>query len=97
MVNLGETYFFFKKTFHIYYIGYSEIERIFRRVYLIPLAFGKNARQLEVENIVIQSKGCEVAQIKLSKKALAKEILDAIKEKAPSVILKSPSKKEKTK
>lgn len=92
VIRPGETCFFFRRGIKIYYVGYSEIMKCFRRVMLIS-AGGDNGN-MKLETLVIADKEKELAQVQVPGTDAAKLLLDELKVKMPHADFSCPNKTE---
>ena len=84
-VQLGNTYLFFKEKRKLYYIPYSDMTRVFRRVMMVQTKMCCGKGNLEVENLVVCAESGEVAQIQLPGERAGKVLLEEIAKLAPHV------------
>lgn len=89
-IYLGEQHLFIRKMFAVYYISYEEIQRCFRRVMFMPSGFGKNRREVALENLVIWDREGECAQAQIPGTEAARSLIDALRRKAPHAEFSSP-------
>ena len=89
-VQLGNEYLFFKVKRKTYYIAYSEITRVFRRVQLVQTKMCCGKGNLELENLVICGEAGELAQVQLPGARAGKILLEEIPKKAPHVQIGKP-------
>ena len=95
-VVLGDTDFIFKAGFTKYYIPYSEIKRLFRRVKVLPIKNKKTGENsLQVEYVVLMNREKELAEIQLPGKKTAEDILLKVSEKNPEIETVCPRKLQK--
>lgn len=93
VIRLGETCLFFKKGFKTYFISYSDLSRVYRRVLLVPAKMCCGSGDLAVENLVIHnSKDEEVAVIRMPGEKASKILLEELKQKSPNSIFVCPEK-----
>lgn len=81
--RLGECHVFFRKKMSVYYVSYEEIDRIFRRVLMVPMRVSCCGGEMAVEHIVLCSGGAELAVVMLSDPRTAPSVMEALKERAP--------------
>lgn len=84
-VCLGKDHFFFKKKFTMYYISYSKIYRVFRRVQCINVKMCCSGGQIQLNNIVLCSNKAELGMIDLPNEDSAVAILSYFEENWPKV------------
>lgn len=96
VIRVGETCLFFKKGFRGYYIPYSEVQRFYRRVMLVPAKMCCGKGDFEIENLVIATENGEVAQIQIPGKKAALVLMDELMAKAPGAKFTKPVKSEKS-
>ena len=89
-VQLGDAHLFFKVKRKTYYIAYSEITRVFRRVQLVQTKMCCGKGNLELENLVICGEAGELAQVQLPGARAGKILLEEIPQKAPHVQIGKP-------
>lgn len=94
VITLTESHLFFRKGLTVYFISYSNIERVFRRVYQIPAKIRKENVSIPVERLVLMKAGVEIAEIGLPGIAKAKEIMDILKAKCPNTSFDIPSEEK---
>jgi hypothetical protein len=90
-VQLGNTYLFFKEKRKLYYIAYSEMTRVFRRVMLVQTKMCCGKGNLEVENLVVCNEAGEVAQIQLPGARAGVILLEEVAKRAPHVQIGKPN------
>ena len=86
-VQLGNSYLFFKEKRKMYYIPYSDVTRVFRRVVLVQAKMCCGKGNLEVENIVICTEKGEVAQVQLPGARAGVILLEEVAKRAPHVLI----------
>ena len=86
-VQLGNTYLFFKEKRKLYYIPYSDMTRVFRRVMLVQTKMCCGRGNLEVENLVVCTEAGEVAQIQLPGARAGVILLEEVPKRAPHVLI----------
>ena len=89
-VTVADEYLFVKKGVRNYYIAYTDAEKIFRRVRRLHANICCGDGDIEVEYIVIQKDGTELAEITLPGKKAAQMLMAELKEKAPSLDTMAP-------
>ena len=89
-VQLGNRYLFFKVKRKVYYIPYTDITRVFRRVQLVQTKMCCGKGNLELENLVICGEAGELAQVQLPGARAGKILLEEIPKKAPHVQIGKP-------
>ena len=88
--RLGGQCLYFRDKLRVYYIPYSDITRVFRRVLLIPATMCCGKGDFEVENIVICTEKGEVAQIQLPGERAGKIALEELAKRAPNAEVGKP-------
>jgi len=83
-VFLGTNTFFIKKGFKVYYIGFSEIHRAFRRVKAVPTRICCGKGEIRLEYIVLCDKKNEIAEIYLPDERASTAIINELQQKSPS-------------
>ena len=81
--RLGERHVFFRKKMSVYYVSYEEIDRIFRRVLMVPMRVSCCGGEMAVENLVVCSGGRELAVITLRDPRMALSVMEEMKRRAP--------------
>ena len=89
-VRVGEEHLFFRDRRKVYYIPYTQLERCFRRVLLIPAKMCCGRGDLAVEHLVLCAQGRELAQIRLPGERAGKMLLEEIARLAPGVLIGKP-------
>ncbi len=89
-ISLGETWFFFRSAYRIYYIPYTDIRRYFRRVLLVPARMCCGKGELEVEYFVICGEDGELAQIQLPGSRAGKALMEDMAKRAPDAAVGMP-------
>jgi len=89
-VRIGKETFYFKKGRTVYFIPYTDITRVFRRVLLVPAKMGCCAGDLPVEHIVICDDSGELAQIQLPGEKAGKALLEELKKLIPDAQFGKP-------
>ena len=92
IVTVGDTCLFFKRRLRVYYIPYTEIHRCFRRVVAVKATLCCGKGNFEIENLVIQNDGKEVAQIQLPGTKAARILMDELKVRVPGGSFTAPKK-----
>ncbi|MBO5550615.1 MAG: hypothetical protein J5966_01530 [Lachnospiraceae bacterium] len=83
VLRIGEDSLFFRSGFKKYYMPYSDIHRVFRRVIAVPAKLCCGNGNFEIENLVIAEGGTELAQIQLPGTRAADEVMRVLKNKLP--------------
>lgn len=94
VLRIGESALFFRVRLRQYYIPFSEIRRVFRRVYAVPANVCCGKGNLEIENLVIQGEERELAQIQLPGTRAAREAVKELKSKLPDADFSTPPRKK---
>ena len=92
VIRLGETCFFFRHGFKIYYIAYAEVVKCFRRVMLISA--GSDKGNMKLETLVIADEEKELAQVQIPGTDAAKLLIEELKKKMPHADFTCPTKTE---
>lgn len=92
--RLGERHVFFRKKMSAYYVSYGEIDRIFRRVLMVPMRVSCCGGEMAVEHIVLCSSGAELAVVMLSDPRTAPSVMEALKERLPHAECGKPPAKD---
>ncbi len=82
-VSLGGGHLFVKKGLSIYFIDYSDAERIFRRIRCVNAKMCCDNGEIEFEYLVVMAKGRELIEVQLPGKKAAKILMDELKALAP--------------
>ena len=85
VIRIGEDVLFFRSHFKIYYVAYKDITRFYRRVLMVPAKLCCGRGNFDVENLILEGEGRELAQIELPGTRAAKELMEVLKAKMPSV------------
>ena len=91
VLRIGESCLYVKRGLRIYYIPYTDINRCFRRVMLVPAKLCCGKGEIPVENLVICTKEGELAQVQLPGTKAAKALMEALKEKMPETEFAPPT------
>ena len=92
VIRPGQSVFFFRRGIRIYYIGYDEIVRCFRRVLMISA--GNAGGNMKLETLVIADDKDELAQVQIPGTDAAKLLMEEMKAKAPHADFTCPDKTE---
>jgi len=84
-VCLGKDHFFYKQKLSYFYISYSNIYRVFRRVQCINMKMCCSNGELQINNIVLCSKKEELVMVDLPNEDCATAILKYFEENWPNV------------
>ena len=87
---IGDEHLFIKKGFSVYYIAYSDAERIFRRVRKVNAMMCCDNGELEIEYLVVMKDGKELIEVQLPGSKAAKMMMDELKKAAPLMEWKAP-------
>ncbi len=87
---IGSDHFFVKKGFSVYYISYSDSERIFRRVRKVNAMMCCENGELEIEYIVVSANGEELIEVQLPGSKAARMMMEELKGVMPEDKLKAP-------
>lgn len=93
-VRIGHMALYVKKLTKVFYVPYVDMDRLFRRVMLVPARMCCGKGDLEVQYIVGMKGEEEVFQIQLPGDQAAKIFLKETKELAPNLIFEAPAKAE---
>ena len=95
VIRLGESVLFFRAKLKTYYVPYSGITRVFRRVQLVPARMCCGRGDLSIENLVICGRDeAEIAQIQLPGDRAGKAIIEELKVRIPDIPFTCPPKSE---
>ena len=95
VIRLGESVLFFRAKLKTYYVPYSGITRVFRRVQLVPARMCCGRGDLSIENLVICGRDeAETAQIQLPGDRAGKAIIEELKVRIPDIPFTCPPKSE---
>ena len=89
--RLGGQCLYFRDKLRVYYIPYSDITRVFRRVLLIPATMCCGKGDFEVENLVVCTAEGEKAQIQLPGERAGKILLEELAKRAPHAEVGKPT------
>ncbi len=93
-LKIGDAHLFFRSGFKTYTLAGKDLERVYRRVMLVPARMCCGRGELAVEHIVLETGGSVAAQIQMPGERAAKAALEAIKAIAPDAQYRCPSGKE---
>ena len=85
VIRIGEKVLFFRSHLKVYYVPYREIRRFYRRVLMVPARLCCGRGSIDVENLVLEGKDGELAQIQLPGTRAAKELMEVLKARMPGV------------
>ena len=94
LVRVGEKTLFFKVRLRVYYVPFSDIRRLFRRVFVLPGNGRAGKGGMQMENLVICGEEGELAQIQLPGAEAARELMKELKEKVPHADFSSLARKK---
>ena len=95
VIRLGESVLFFRAKLKTYYVPYSGITRVFRRVQLVPARMCCGRGDLSIENLVICGRDeAEIAQIQLPGDRAGKALIEELKVRIPDIPFTCPPKSE---
>lgn len=95
VIRLGESVLFFRAKLKTYYVPYSGITRVFRRVQLVPARMCCGRGDLSIENLVICGRDeTEIAQIQLPGDRAGKALIEELKVRIPDIPFTCPPKSE---
>ena len=95
VIRLGESVLFFRAKLKTYYVPYSGITRVFRRVQLVPARMCCGRGDLSIENLVICGRDeAEIAQIQLPGDRAGKALIEELKMRIPDIPFTCPPKSE---
>ena len=91
-LRLGESNAFIRMRFKTYYIPYEKIDRCYRRVMLVPAKMCCANGELQVESIVFENEGKELAVVELPGQKAAKIAFSECQKKMPHAEFSCPKK-----
>ena len=94
IIRLGERCLFFRRYFRIYYVPYTDITRVFRRVMEVPMKMCCGKGEVQMEHLVICSGEQEIAQVQVPGTKAARLLMDELKNKLPGAQFVSPKAEE---
>ena len=83
VIRLGTDRLFFRSKRKHYYIPYSDITRCYRRVLMVPARLCCGRGSFDIEHLVLEQEGKELAQIQLPGTRAAKVLMDELQALAP--------------
>ena len=93
-LKIGSSHLFFRSGFKTYTLAGKDLERVYRRVMLVPARMCCGRGELAIEHIVLEAGGSVAAQIQMPGEKAGKAALEAIKAIAPDAQYRCPSVKE---
>lgn len=88
--RLGEDCLFIREKLKTYYVPYSALKRVFRRVMLVPAKMCCGKGDFEIENIVVCTEAGELAQIQMPGTRAGVIMLEELAKKAPHAAVGKP-------
>lgn len=95
VIRIGEDVLFFRSHLKVYYVPYGDITRFYRRVLMVPARLCCGRGSIDVENLILEGREGELAQIQLPGTRAARELMEVLKAKMPGISCVCPSKEEK--
>ena len=83
VVRLGTEHLFFRSRRKHYYLPYQHITRCYRRVLMVPAKLCCGQGSFDIENLVLEREGSELAQIQLPGTRAAKILMEELQRLAP--------------
>jgi len=96
-VTVSKDFLFIKKGFRIYFIAYTDAQKIFRRVRRLHANICCGDGDLEVEYLVIYADNKELMEITLPGKKAAQLLMSELKQTSPNLDVTAPSRSEDSK
>ncbi len=96
IVRTGTETLFFRRKLKTYYIPYSEITRLYRKVYLVPAKMCCGSGDLAVENLIVCTPAGQAAEIQLPGTRAAKILIEELKKLVPHAEFTKPAEEEKS-
>ena len=93
-LRIGSAHVFFKAKLKTYAVAGRDLERVYRRVMLVPARMCCGRGDLAVEYIVLEAGGRPVAQIQMPGERAGRAALEGIKEVAPEAEYRCPPAQE---
>ena len=93
-MRISPEYIFFRSGRKTYVIQSSDLDRIYRRVLLVPARMCCGRGDLAVENIVLEKDGKTIAQITMPGERAGKAALEELMKAAPHAQFGCPSRQE---
>ena len=91
-MKIGSTYAFFKAGLKTFAVAGAELDRVYRRVLLVPARMCCGRGDLAVENIVLEKDGKQIAEIRMPGERAGKAALEEMKKIAPGASFTCPPK-----
>ena len=83
VIRLGKERLYFRSKRKHYYIPYSDITRCYRRVLMVPAKLCCGQGSFDIEHLVLERNGEELAQIQLPGTRAAKVLMEELQALAP--------------
>ena len=93
-MRISSDHVFFRSGRKTYVIQASDLDRIYRRVLLVPARMCCGRGELAVENIVLEKDGKTLAQIRMPGERAGKAAFEELKKTAPHAQFGCPSRQE---
>lgn len=94
VIRLGKEHLLFKKMWKVYYMAYTDMDRVFRRVQLVPAKLCCGKGEFQIENLVLCHDENEVAMIQLPGLKAAEALMAELKKRAPHARFGKPETRE---
>lgn len=91
-VTVSEGYLFIKKGLRRYYIAYEAAQKIFRRIRRLHANICCGDGDIEVDYLVVMAGDKELIEVTLPGRKAAKQLMDEIKQAAPSLDTTAPAR-----
>ncbi len=92
--RLGEECLYVREKMKTYYVPYSALTRVFRRVVSIRATMCCGKGNLEIEHVVVCTERGETAQIQMPGERAGKILLEELSKKAPQAAIGKPEATE---
>ena len=95
-VRIGEKAFYYRKNLRHYYLPYSRIGRVFRRIYAVPVKMCCGYGDINLERMVFLGKdGKQLLEVELPSKGEAESAFEKLKARLPEVDFTVPKSLQK--
>lgn len=91
-VRIGARRLYLRQGRRVGHIPYADIRRCYRRVLIVPMRMCCGKGDLELENLVIEGDGGELATVRLPGVRAAKAVMEELGKKLPEAALRCPPK-----
>lgn len=91
-VRIGARRLYLRQGRRVGHIPYADIRRCYRRVLVVPMRMCCGKGDLELENLVVEGDGGELATVRLPGGRAAKALMEELGKKLPEAALRCPKK-----